>query len=231
MSTNYYWRHNICSCCRRYDEVHIGHQASLSWSFEGHFRRQPPFPITSWAEWKAVLSVNAGEVWDECGQQVPVDQFIAQVESAAPEHRRRQYDTYQLSEVSKKVDADTVLRMERDEMLDTIIGSHWGNTRRRGPGLESMAAAGHRYLIARNADNEGFYLVWNGPNANTNLTEDVYEAIADEAEEAGLEKTYHVYARLYVFQTDNVIFYQIPDRILSDFGLNMSSEPFHEGDA
>jgi len=36
-----------------------------------------------------------------------------------------------------------------------------------------------------------------------------------------------VYARLYVFQTENVRFYQIPDRILADFGLNLSSEPFN----
>lgn len=122
---------------------------------------------------------------------------------------------FRFVQLSKKVDADTVLRMERDEMLDTIIGSHWGNTRRRGPGLESMASAGYQYLIARNSDNEGFYLVWNGPSGNTNLTEEVYEAIAEEAAQAGLEKTYHVYARLYVFQTDNVTFYQIPDRILS----------------
>ena len=37
---------------------------------------------------------------------------------------------------------------------------------------------------------------------------------------------YHVYARLYRYQTDGVRFYQIPDRILSDFGLDMRSEPF-----
>jgi adenine-specific DNA-methyltransferase len=37
-----------------------------------------------------------------------------------------------------------------------------------------------------------------------------------------------VYARLYLYQTENVRFYQIPDRILADFGLDMSSEPFTE---
>jgi adenine-specific DNA-methyltransferase len=31
-----------------------------------------------------------------------------------------------------------------------------------------------------------------------------------------------------LYQTENVRFYQIPDRILADFGLDMSSEPFTE---
>jgi len=130
--------------------------------------------------------------------------------------------------LEKKVDADCVLRMERAEMLDTVIASHFDSGRRRGPGLTSLSDDGYRYLIARNADHEGFFLVWEGPNGNTNLTEEVYEAIAAEAEKLGLLPVYHVYARLYVYQTDTVRFYQIPDRILADFGLNMSSEPFNE---
>jgi hypothetical protein len=84
------------------------------------------------------------------------------------------------------------------------------------------------YLIAKNADAEGFFLIWDRPDQNIDFTEDVYEAIAQEALTAGLKSTYHVYARLYVFQTENVRFYQIPDRILADFGLSLSSEPFHE---
>ena len=138
---------------------------------------------------------------------------------------------FRFVQLTKKVDAESVLLMEREEMLDTVIGSHWDNARRRNGGLTSLARLGCRYLIAKNGENEGFYLVWGGSGENTNLTESVYEEIADEAAAAGLARTYHVYARLYVFQTDNVTFYQIPDRILSDFGLNMSSEPFHEGDA
>ncbi len=91
-----------------------------------------------------------------------------------------------------------------------------------------MSDQGHRYLIAKNVENEGFFLVWDGPNGNTNLTEDVYEEIAAEAAAADLKPVYHVYGRLYVYQTNTVRFYQIPDRILADFGLNMSSEPFNE---
>ncbi len=135
---------------------------------------------------------------------------------------------FRFVQLQKKVDADTVLRMERDEMLDTVIASHYDANRRRGPGLVSLSDEGYRYLVAKNADNEGFFLIWDGPDENTDFTEDVYEAIAEEAEKAQLARTYHVYARLYVFQTENVRFYQIPDRILADFGLNLSSEPFSE---
>lgn len=128
-----------------------------------------------------------------------------------------------------KVDAEAVLQMQRDEMLDTVIASHWDSTRRRG--LVSLAEKEHRYLIAKNADNKGIFLIWDGPEENTDFTESVYEAVSREAAVEGLGREYHVYARLYVFQTDNVQFYQIPDQILADFGLNMSSEPFNEDTA
>jgi adenine-specific DNA-methyltransferase len=135
---------------------------------------------------------------------------------------------FRFVELQKKVDADAVLLMERDEMLDTVIASHYDSGRRRGPGLVSLVDEGYQHLIARNSDSEGFFLIWDGPDRNTNFTEDVYEAIAEEAKKAGMSATYHVYARLYLFQTDTVRFYQIPDRILADFGLNLSSEPLHE---
>ena len=135
---------------------------------------------------------------------------------------------FRFVELQKRVDADAVLLMERDEMLDTVIASHYDSGRRRGHGLVSMVDDGYQYLIACNGDNEGFFLIWDGPDRNTNFTEEVYEAIAAEAKKAGLTPTYHVYARLYVFQTNTVRFYQIPDRILADFGLNLSSEPLHE---
>ena len=93
--------------------------------------------------------------------------------------------------------------------------------------LISLSDEDYRYLVAKNADNEGFFLIWDGPDKNTDFTEGVYEAIAAEAQKARLGRMYHVYARLYVFQTENVRFYQIPDRILADFGLNLSSEPFN----
>lgn len=133
--------------------------------------------------------------------------------------------------LGKRVDATALLRMAREEMLDTVIGSHFDAARRRGDQLIRIENPRSKYLIAKNSDGEGFFLVWDGPDENTDLTEAVYEACAEEAARAGLKPSpYHVYARLYRYQTEGVRFYQIPDRILSDFGLDMRSEPFAEDD-
>jgi len=134
--------------------------------------------------------------------------------------------------LGKKVDATVLLRMERDEMVDTVIASHFDATRRRGDQLirvDSSRDRAYRYLVAKNADNEGFFLVWDGAGKNTDFTEAVYEICSKEASLAGLKSTpYHVYARLYRYQTEGIRFYQIPDRILADFGLDLKSEPFTE---
>jgi adenine-specific DNA-methyltransferase len=137
---------------------------------------------------------------------------------------------YTFCTLSKKVDANTLLLMERDEMLDTVIASHTGSSRRRG-GLihvESVSNEPYGYLVAKNSDNEGVYLVWNGTGGTNDLTEEIYEQIVEEAETAGLADHYHVYSRLNLFVTDDVHWYQIPDRILQDFGLDVRSESFGE---
>ena len=132
--------------------------------------------------------------------------------------------------LEKKVDAKTLLLMERDEMIDTVIASHSSTGARRNAVLIPLDGQDepYVYLVAKNASNEGIYLVWSGPGANTDLTEDAYEAITEEAEAAGLADVYHVYSRRNLIVTDDVIWYQIPDRILSDFGLDIRTESFTE---
>ena len=139
---------------------------------------------------------------------------------------------YTFVQLGKKVDASALLQMEREEMVDTVIASHFDVTRRRGDMLVRCRHTGkqpYRYLVAKNAEAEGFFLVWDGAGKNTDFTESVYEQCAAEAVKAGLKASvYHVYARLYRYQTDGVKFYQIPDRILADFGLDIRNEPFAE---
>ncbi len=136
---------------------------------------------------------------------------------------------FRFAALDKKVDAQALLNMEREELTDTILASHFDSSRRRRDVLVHVPIdAGYQYLVARNSDNEGFFLVWHGPEGNTDFNEDVYEACAAEARRAGLGARYHVYARLYLFQTANVVFYQIPDRILMDFGLDLRGEPYDE---
>lgn len=131
--------------------------------------------------------------------------------------------------LEKKVDAKTLLMMERDEMIDTVIASHSSTGSRRSPVLIPVPdEAAYQYLVARNSSDEGIYLVWHGAGSNTDLTEEVYEAITDEADAAGLAPTYHVYSRRNLIVTDDVVWYQIPDRILSDFGLDVRTESFIE---
>jgi adenine-specific DNA-methyltransferase len=136
---------------------------------------------------------------------------------------------YTFAGLSKHVDAETLLLMERDEMIDTIVASHTGSSRRRGNLIPvPVPEQPYKYLIAKNADGEGIFLVWNGAGQTNDLTEDVYDEIVDEAEQAGLAVSYHVYSRLSLFVTDDVHWYQIPDRILQDFGVDIRTESFGE---
>ncbi|GAC80828.1 adenine-specific DNA-methyltransferase [Gordonia malaquae] len=138
---------------------------------------------------------------------------------------------FTFKKLEKKVDAKTLLLMERDEMIDTVIASHSSTGSRRRAVLIPVVDADeepYAYLVAKNAANEGIFLVWSGADSNTDLTEEVYEEIAEEAEAAKLSDVYHVYSRRNLIVTDDVVWYQIPDRILSDFGLDVRSEPFTE---
>ncbi len=132
--------------------------------------------------------------------------------------------------LTKQVDANIVLRMERDEMVDTVIASHHDSNRRRGGSLVTIDDLSNKYLVGRNSEGQGFYLVWDGPDGNTDLTEDVYEACVAEGRRAKLEPVYHVYARYNLFGTEDVRFYRIPDQILIDFGLDMRTEAYSDGD-
>lgn len=132
--------------------------------------------------------------------------------------------------LKKQVDAKTLLLMERDEMIDTVVASHSSTGSRRNAVLIPVCDRDkpYNYLVAKNASNEGIYLVWSGPGSNTDLTEDAYEEITEEANAAGLTDVYHVYSRRNLIVTDDVVWYQIPDRILSDFGLDIRTESFIE---
>ena len=131
-------------------------------------------------------------------------------------------------QLTKRVDASALLQMEREEMVDTVIASYFDSQRRRGSSLIRLLDDKHVYLVATNSENEGFYLVWGGPDRNTDLTEDVYEACVAEGERANLKPIYHVYGRFNLFSTEGVRFYQIPDRILADFGLDVRTDAYEE---
>ncbi|CAG8647564.1 3813_t:CDS:2 [Ambispora leptoticha] len=109
--------------------------------------------------------------------------------------------------------------MERAELIDTIIASRIDKYQQKYQGLQLLKNENCRYLIAKNSQQEGFFLIWDGPNKNVNFTKEVYQEVVQEAQKHNLKTPYHVYARLYLCQVDTVNFYQIPNSVLLDFEL------------
>lgn len=167
---------------------------------------------------------------DSYAQTLTVDRLTRVIEGThAAETKEGLGGGFTFKSLEKRVDGKTLLLMERDEMVDTVVASHTNSNRRRTTILTSIdPETPFTYLVAKNAENEGIYLVWAGAGKNTDLTEEVYEDIVDEGEAYGLARVYHVYSRLNLLVTDDVIWYQIPDRILQDFGLDVRTEAFTE---
>ena len=67
MSTNYYARYNICECCGRYDEMHIG---------STYRALQTQTGIRTWEQWCNFLRKPNIKVFDEYGRELEVNEFI-----------------------------------------------------------------------------------------------------------------------------------------------------------
>lgn len=134
---------------------------------------------------------------------------------------------YRFTQLQKRVDAKALLGMERDDMTDAVIASYYDASRRGASQLIRIPAEPGRYLVACNTEAEGFYLVWDGGKKNPVFDSAVYEDVVEEAKKAGLKPVYHVYARFNLHQSDDVRFYQIPNRILMDFGLSATRDAYH----
>ena len=128
--------------------------------------------------------------------------------------------------LDKQINNQAILKMERAELIDTIIASRVDNYQQKYQNLQVLKNENCRYLMAKNSNREGFFLIWDGPNQNVDFTKEVYEAVVLEAKENNLKPPYHVYARLKFCQTDTVNFYQIPNSILLDFGFNLEKDGF-----
>lgn len=135
---------------------------------------------------------------------------------------------FRFIELTKKVDAAAVLALEREEMIDLLLVSHWEQQDRGATHLRRLEPGRYKYLFATNSRNEGYFLIWDGPNTKPILDRNTFHAIATEAKEAGLHPRYHVYARLWTYQGPNIEFYQIPDRILAHLGYNEAVDSFNQ---
>ena len=125
--------------------------------------------------------------------------------------------------LTKKIDAKAVLTMQRDELIDVVLTSHWENDRRTAPNLQHVDE-GYQYLIGKDESGEGYFLIWDNGGPVGSLTKDTYKRVVLEAKKADLLPPYHVYARYELFQSPNVRFWKIPDKILAHLGLNENDE-------
>lgn len=136
---------------------------------------------------------------------------------------------FRFCRLSHLVDSDAVLALEREEMIDLLITSHWEQGDRSSTFLRRLPAGTERHLFGVDGSRRGYFLVWEGPDGQNRLNRAVFKEIVGEGRQHGLSPPYHVYARLNSYDGPNVEFYQIPDRILEKLGVNTSVEPFSAG--
>jgi adenine-specific DNA-methyltransferase len=132
--------------------------------------------------------------------------------------------------LTRQIDAKTVLSMKKDELVDVVITSHWDETRRGSPNLIRMEDTKFAYLVGKDDRGEGYFIIWNNSGPVGQLDRDSYRLVLKDAEKAALKPPYHVYARYEVYQSPNVQFWKIPDKILAHLGLNENSDRFNEED-
>lgn len=95
MGTNYYARSKICSCCGRYEEIHIG-KSSSGWTFGFHATDK----ITSCKAWFEFLSQKGVEIYDEYGENISLEMF----KKIVLEKQKHIYDNH--SEIYKGQDGN-----------------------------------------------------------------------------------------------------------------------------
>ena len=98
--------------------------------------------------------------------------------------RRRSAAASGSSTLDKKVDADALLSMEREELARH---AHRLALRRRGAPPDALVTSpedgGYKYLVAKNARQRGLLPGLERQKGNTDFTEETYEACAEGGEE------------------------------------------------
>jgi len=82
MGTNYYHRTNICDCCNRYDEKHIG-KSSAGWqfSFQGYEDAPEILSYKDWLRvlWQSLMIDKTGKIFNEYNKEMSYDDFVEMV--------------------------------------------------------------------------------------------------------------------------------------------------------
>lgn len=126
--------------------------------------------------------------------------------------------------LTKAIDAKTVLAMQRNELIDVVLTSHWEVHNRAAPNLTRFEDDSYQYLVGTDSSGEGYFLIWDNGGPVGSLTLDSYRTLVAEAKRANIPTPYQVYARYEMFQSPNVRFWKIPDKILAHLGLEENDE-------
>ena len=77
MSTNYYAHYNICECCNRFDEIHIGKSAAgWSFMFQGIVEDDClGFTLERIDDWELFLEKESVIIYNEYGEEITKSDF------------------------------------------------------------------------------------------------------------------------------------------------------------
>lgn len=131
----------------------------------------------------------------------------------------------------EKIDAEAVNTLAREEMIDLLLTSYWNKSEKAKSYLRRLPVGTHRHLFAVNSKDEGFYLIWDSPDAPSVLNRDAFKCIVDEAKTLKLASRYHVYASVAPYTGSGIEFYKIPDKVLEHIGFNPRSDAFNNEEA
>ncbi|CAI2172887.1 12066_t:CDS:2 [Funneliformis geosporum] len=159
---------------------------------------------TAAASSEIARSVGSGHVLDPFGGSGTTGHAVLQLNKETADQKEHEPlgGGFKFTTLDKQINNQAILQMERNELIDTIIASRIDKYQQKYQNLQILKSENYRYLIAKDSNQEGFFLIWDGPNQNVNFTKGVYQKVVQEATENNLKPPYHVYARLYLCQVD-----------------------------
>lgn len=131
----------------------------------------------------------------------------------------------------ERIDAEAVNTLAREEMIDLLLTSYWDKNEKAKSYLRRLPAGSHRHLFAVNPKDEGFFLIWDGPDQKSALNREAFKRIVAEAKSENLASRYHVYASLAPYTGTGIEFYKIPDSVLEHIGFNPRSDAYNNENA
>jgi adenine-specific DNA-methyltransferase len=127
----------------------------------------------------------------------------------------------------EKIDAEAVVALAREEMIDLLLTSYWNKAEKAKSYLRRLPTGTHRHLFAVNSRDEGFYLIWEASGQPSALNRDAFKRIVEEAKAEKLAARYHVYATIAPYTGAGIEFYKIPDSVLEHIGFNARSDAYN----